>query len=97
MIDIELLEPTFSGLNFSITGNMRAGIFVKEILNKGQIKTISSNQLKSGKYVFFSSKYIYNNFIIIGDRIMALTVCFESIVYEDALTILSYASPYPVF
>jgi len=28
---------------------------------------------------------------------MALTVCFESIVYEDALTILSYASPYPVF
>jgi hypothetical protein len=27
---------------------------------------------------------------------MALTVCFESIVYEDALTILSYASPYPV-
>lgn len=27
---------------------------------------------------------------------MALTVSFESIVYEDALTILSYASPYPV-
>jgi hypothetical protein len=27
---------------------------------------------------------------------MALTVCFRSIVYEDALTILSYASPYPV-
>lgn len=27
---------------------------------------------------------------------MAITVCFESIVYEDALTILSYASPYPV-
>ena len=27
---------------------------------------------------------------------MALTVCFHSIVYEDALTILSYASPYPV-
>lgn len=34
--------------------------------------------------------------IFVGDRIMALTVCFESIVYEDALTILSYASPYPV-
>jgi hypothetical protein len=34
---------------------------------------------------------------LIGDRIIALTVCFESIVYEDALTILSYASPYPVF
>jgi hypothetical protein len=36
-------------------------------------------------------------FSLIGDRIMALTVCFESIVYEDALTILSYASPYPVY
>ena len=35
-------------------------------------------------------------FLCIGDRIIALTVCFESIVYEDALTILSYASPYPV-
>lgn len=45
MIDIELLEPTFSGLNFSITGNMRAGIFVKEILNQGQTK---SNRLKTG-------------------------------------------------
>ncbi len=48
MIDIELLKPTFSGLNFSITGNMRAGIFVKEILDKGQIQSNSSNQLKSG-------------------------------------------------
>ena len=45
IIDIELLEPTFSGLNFSITGNMRAGIFVKEILNQGQTK---SNRLKTG-------------------------------------------------
>lgn len=82
MIDIELLNPKFCGLNFSITGNMRAGIFVKEILDKettnGQIKLNSSDHLKT------------------GDRIMALTVCFESIVYEDALTILSYASPYPV-
>jgi hypothetical protein len=48
MVDIELLEPTFSGLNFSITGNMRAGIFVKDILNKGQIRSQTSNQLKSG-------------------------------------------------
>ncbi|CAF2408670.1 unnamed protein product [Rotaria sp. Silwood2] len=82
MIDIALLDPTFSGLNFSITGNMRAGIFVKEIVDKGilqeSIKPNSSEQLRT------------------GDRIMALTVCFESIVYEDALTILSYASPYPV-
>jgi hypothetical protein len=48
MIDVELLEPAFTGLNFSITGNMRAGIFVKDILDKGQIKSNSSNQLKAG-------------------------------------------------
>ncbi|CAF0865072.1 unnamed protein product [Adineta ricciae] len=82
MIDVELLNPTFCGLNFSITGNMRAGIFIKDILDKeigkGKIKLNSSDQLKA------------------GDRIIALTVCFDSIVYEDALTILSYASPYPV-
>lgn len=31
-----------------------------------------------------------------GDRIMSVTVSFANIVYEDALTILSYASPYDV-
>ncbi|UJR32927.1 hypothetical protein I4U23_020388 [Adineta vaga] len=79
MLDIELLDPKFGGLNFSVTGNMRAGIFVKELLDQGL--TQARTKLNSLK---------------IGDRIMALTVCFNSIVYEDALTILSYASPYPV-
>ncbi|KAK3092621.1 hypothetical protein FSP39_005070 [Pinctada imbricata] len=32
----------------------------------------------------------------IGDRILSVTISFENMVYEDALTILSYASPYPV-
>lgn len=31
-----------------------------------------------------------------GDKIVNVTVSFTSIVYEDALTILSYASPYDV-
>ncbi|GFR13433.1 PDZ domain-containing protein [Trichonephila clavata] len=31
-----------------------------------------------------------------GDKIVSVTVSFSSIVYEDALTILSYASPYDV-
>lgn len=31
-----------------------------------------------------------------GDRILGITISFENTVYEDALTILSYASPYPV-
>ena len=31
-----------------------------------------------------------------GDRILSITISMENMVYEDALTILSYASPYPV-
>lgn len=31
-----------------------------------------------------------------GDRILRLTVAFEHLAFEDALTILSYAAPYPV-
>ena len=31
-----------------------------------------------------------------GDRIVSVTIAYDNIVYEDALTILSYASPYPV-
>ncbi|KAK2168396.1 hypothetical protein LSH36_17g09024 [Paralvinella palmiformis] len=34
--------------------------------------------------------------ISVGDRIMSVTVSFENMVLEDAMTILSYASPYPV-
>jgi hypothetical protein len=52
MMDIELLNPTFCGLNFSITGSMRTGIFIKEILDKetaeGQMKLNSSDQLRIG-------------------------------------------------
>ena len=33
---------------------------------------------------------------IAGDKIISMTVSFRHIVYEDAVTILSYASPYDV-
>lgn len=33
---------------------------------------------------------------MLGDRIKNVTISFEHMVYEDALTILSYASPYEV-
>jgi hypothetical protein len=68
MVDIELLNPTFCGLNFSITGNMRAGIFVKEILDKetskGQMKLNSSDQLKTGDHLFLilSLSYVIFSF-----------------------------------
>ncbi|XP_033734432.1 uncharacterized protein LOC117323364 [Pecten maximus] len=32
----------------------------------------------------------------VGDRIRSVTISFDNMVFEDALTILSYASPYPV-
>jgi len=64
MMDIALLNPTFSGLNFSITGNMRAGIFVKEILDKqistGQSQLNSCDQLRTGYYlIFILMKYFF--------------------------------------
>ena len=31
-----------------------------------------------------------------GDRIHSVTISLDNVVFEDALTILSYASPYPV-
>ncbi|CAI5452457.1 unnamed protein product [Caenorhabditis angaria] len=34
--------------------------------------------------------------ILVGDKIKSLTICFENMVYQDAITILSYASPYKV-
>lgn len=35
-------------------------------------------------------------FIITGDRILSLTIDFRHVVQEDAMTILSYASPYNI-
>lgn len=34
--------------------------------------------------------------IILGDRILNVTISFRNVVFEDAMTILSYASPYDV-
>lgn len=34
--------------------------------------------------------------ILVGDKIKSLTINFENMVYEDAVTLLSYSSPYKV-
>ncbi|KAF5285540.1 hypothetical protein FQA39_LY16605 [Lamprigera yunnana] len=73
---ISLKSHDFTGLGFNIYGNMREGIFVKDILNRGPA-------FESGK-------------LNPGDRIKSVTINFDHVVYEDALTILSYASPYEV-
>lgn len=75
-ITVPLRGHDFTGLGFNICGNMRDGIFVKDVLHRGPAS-------ESGK-------------IKAGDRIVGVTVSFAAMVYEDALTILSYASPYDV-
>lgn len=75
-IIVPLRGHDFTGLGFNICGNMRDGIFVKDVLNRGPAN--ESGIVKA------------------GDRIASVTVSFSNMVYEDALTILSYASPYDV-
>ncbi|XP_067938776.1 uncharacterized protein [Watersipora subatra] len=36
------------------------------------------------------------NLMKVGDKVISLTISFDNMVYEDALTLLSYASPYPI-
>ncbi|XP_022909272.2 putative leucine-rich repeat-containing protein DDB_G0290503 [Onthophagus taurus] len=73
---VSLRSHDFTGLGFNICGNMRNGIFIKDVLQHGPAS-------ESGK-------------LNPGDRITSVTINFEHMVYEDALTILSYASPYEV-
>ncbi|XP_011300106.1 uncharacterized protein [Fopius arisanus] len=73
---VSLRSRDFTGLGFNVCGNMREGIFVKDLLHRGPAS-------ESGR-------------INPGDRIASVKISFRSMVYEDALTILSYASPYEV-
>lgn len=73
---VALRSHDFTGLGFNICGNMRDGIFVKDVLHRGPAS-------ESGR-------------IAPGDRIDGIRISFRHMVFEDALTILSYASPYDV-
>uniref|UniRef100_T1HR35 PDZ domain-containing protein n=1 Tax=Rhodnius prolixus TaxID=13249 RepID=T1HR35_RHOPR len=73
---VPLRSHDFTGLGFNICGNMRDGIYVKDVLHRGPAS-------ESGR-------------IMPGDRIDSIRVSLKHMVFEDALTILSYASPYEV-
>ncbi|RWS23794.1 Protein AHNAK2-like protein, partial [Leptotrombidium deliense] len=73
---VQLTGHDFTGLGFNICGNMRDGIFVKDVMSRGPAN-------ESGK-------------VKAGDKIVSITIACKNMVYEDALTILSYASPYNV-
>uniref|UniRef100_A0A8D9BCL2 Periaxin n=1 Tax=Cacopsylla melanoneura TaxID=428564 RepID=A0A8D9BCL2_9HEMI len=73
---VPLRSHDFTGLGFNIYGNMRDGIYIKDVSHRGPA-------MESGR-------------IQPGDRITSVRISFHHMVYEDALTILSYASPYEV-
>lgn len=75
-LEVELIGRDFTGLGFNLCGNMKDGIFIKDVLNRGPAN-------ESGK-------------VKAGDRIISVNVSFEKMVFEDAVAILSYASPYNV-
>ncbi|XP_059480467.1 protein AHNAK2-like [Neocloeon triangulifer] len=73
---VPLKGHDFTGLGFNICGNMREGIYVRDVLHRGPAS-------ESGR-------------IAAGDRIVSISISLRHMVFEDALTILSYASPYDV-
>ncbi|CAB3362852.1 Hypothetical predicted protein [Cloeon dipterum] len=73
---VPLRGHDFTGLGFNICGNMREGIYVRDVLHRGPAS-------ESGR-------------IAAGDRIVSISISLRHMVFEDALTILSYASPYDV-
>ncbi|XP_024083055.1 uncharacterized protein LOC106667881, partial [Cimex lectularius] len=73
---VPLRSHDFTGLGFNICGNMRDGIYIKDVLHRGPAS-------ESGR-------------ITSGDRIDSIKINLRHVVFEDALTILSYASPYEV-
>ncbi|CAL8111685.1 unnamed protein product [Orchesella dallaii] len=74
--NVALRGHDFTGLGFNICGNMRDGIFVKDIMQRGPAAETKQ--------------------ILAGDQITGMTVSFKQMVLEDAITLLSYASPYEV-
>lgn len=90
---VELKSQDFTGLGFTICGNMKEGIYIRDILHRGP--AFESGKLNPGtakKLKMFKILSIG----VSGDRINSVTISFEHMVYEDALNILSYASPYEV-
>ncbi|GLH04950.1 Periaxin [Gryllus bimaculatus] len=73
---VALRSRDFTGLGFNVCGNMRDGIFVRDVQHRGPA-------FESGR-------------VQPGDRIEAVRISFRHMVFEDALTILSYASPYEI-
>ncbi|CAL4075864.1 unnamed protein product, partial [Meganyctiphanes norvegica] len=77
IVAVPLRGHDFTGLGFNICGNLRDGVFIKDVSSRGPA-------MESGK-------------VSAGDRLLGLAVSMEHMVHEDALTLISYASAYPVY
>lgn len=64
MLDIELLDPSFGGLNFNITGSMRAGIFIKDMMDQDTKK--EENRLQRGSIPLLVSETYCHLLQVIG-------------------------------
>lgn len=59
-MSVPLRGHDFTGLGFNITGNMRDGIFVKDVLHRGPAS--ESGQVKTGNYMHLLHPYIFDYF-----------------------------------
>ncbi|CAJ0591074.1 unnamed protein product [Cylicocyclus nassatus] len=90
-------QKSFSVENVN-EANGKVGVLLQSENPSGFGMTIQGN-MNEGIYVKeivpMGAAYQTGN-ILPGDRIKTLSICFDNMVYEDALTLLSYASPYRV-
>lgn len=101
---VSLKGSDFTGLGIECYGGLKDGIYVKKVAPQGP----ASGLILIGMNIcFFQTGFclkkinscksdIFHSTFSAGDRITSLTIDFRHIVQEDAMTILSYASPYNV-
>jgi hypothetical protein len=92
-ITVALQSRNANGLGFTIDGNMSDGVFIRELLPHGVAHATGMVSVGRWCAIFNVLQKLSR---ITDDRIRSVTIDFTHIVYEDALTILSYASPYHV-
>ena len=55
-MSVQLRGHDFTGLGFNVTGNMRDGIFIKDLLNRGP--AFESGKIAQGEKLFKQKKNI---------------------------------------
>lgn len=97
-VGVLLKSENAAGFGMTIQGNMNEGIYVKEIVPMGAADQTGNILPGEWNVSHVGVRGIVRDSprCFAGDRIKTLSICFDNMVYEDALTLLSYASPYRV-